>query len=1202
MSIKAYTSIAESYNINNYFDISDDNYNKIRFSIKDQILYITSYDTATGNWLPSTVVFDNVGSLQTQTTSLIDYQDLIFANNVRIQLDAELPANGSEILMFQKVNNYNYIKRTGLNYAIQDSAYLPTTNNDNRLVIYELDSNGKPRLTLSSVSTNDFASTFLTMANDQTITSKKTFNAGKLLLGGNGGNVTLNGSQTASSSTYTLEWPTAAPTGTLNVLTTSGSSPYSKYTWTSLSDYVLSSAFDQLSALSTTGSPSFANMTITSGGALNLNYMSAPASSDVLATINTNKQLTNSGTALSSLCTIGTAQTLTADKTFNYSSGKIKLSNYSTDNTTTNNLLIVNSSGYIVPCNKLYSDINSFSAATSYTFSAAQTFNSNTLLLNGGGAANVTLNAPSISSAYTWTLPSTNPTSGTTNVLMTSSTSSPYTLAWTDLASTYLTSATAASTYLTQTNAGTTYMKLSATQTNSGVNTWSGNNTFNQDKLLLPTLTSTASGTYVLTKNASTGAVEYAASVAWNNINLINSAQTITAVKTYDYTTAKIALTNTTNDTTTTNKVLVLNASNQIVPCDKTYANIGSGGGGGGSTVGTLSASTSNDTLVAINSSGTLTNSAVAYSSLSELNNTPVIPVYQFKFEQNLNSAGSTSYGGASSGTFTYNSSGKYGYCIQSTDGRLTSPFTAINSAAGNSITVSSWIKINATSNRLRLSLSNTTSAGAGLGTLYFGMYDDYVTTESGYKNAFWLGHVPNSTPAYHMFGLNTPDFTQSSSINKWWFFAFSWNSATLTLSIYISDGGGTNNYSTSKTYTSADVSFTNSLSALMRGINNIWLNYTTSGTFLDDFRMYDTALSNTTLESIAQSATDVVSTITPSLLFNTTSQTIYSNKTIDCSQGSLALTNTTNDTTSTNKILTLNTSTNKVTPCDKTYADVFKPQTVDIYDSGGVSYARLLITGGALSVQYYINGTISGSPYALTIPVILPAPVLAWNFNTNLSSSYSTSGTYTFTGGSGSITSGGKFGSCWQNPASASISTTPEMTPFTRASGYSFTFSCWFKYNASSGGGLIRLNIVNNNQARAWIILNDTQLIYLDNNADANAQSLFPRSTYNFPSFSSGTNYEAWTYFAFSWEDSTSTVSFVMYVNGTKYSGSQVISNSNAINYMRLCTRYNASVGAPTINTSGCTNNIRFDDFRIWSRALSDAEMVMIYNATTDA
>ena len=32
MSIKTYTSIAESYNISNYFDLYDESFNKIRFS------------------------------------------------------------------------------------------------------------------------------------------------------------------------------------------------------------------------------------------------------------------------------------------------------------------------------------------------------------------------------------------------------------------------------------------------------------------------------------------------------------------------------------------------------------------------------------------------------------------------------------------------------------------------------------------------------------------------------------------------------------------------------------------------------------------------------------------------------------------------------------------------------------------------------------------------------------------------------------------------------------------------------------------------------------------------------------------------------------------------------------------------------------------------------------------------------------------
>jgi hypothetical protein len=40
MSIKTYTSIAESYNINNYFDIADDNFNIDNIKIKIDISII----------------------------------------------------------------------------------------------------------------------------------------------------------------------------------------------------------------------------------------------------------------------------------------------------------------------------------------------------------------------------------------------------------------------------------------------------------------------------------------------------------------------------------------------------------------------------------------------------------------------------------------------------------------------------------------------------------------------------------------------------------------------------------------------------------------------------------------------------------------------------------------------------------------------------------------------------------------------------------------------------------------------------------------------------------------------------------------------------------------------------------------------------------------------------------------------------------
>ena len=74
------------------------------------------------------------------------------------------------------------------------------------------------------------------------------------------------------------------------------------------------------------------------------------------------------------------------------------------------------------------------------------------------------------------------------------------------------------------------------------------------------------------------------------------------------------------------------------------------------------------------------------------------------------------------------------------------------------------------------------------------------------------------------------------------------------------------------------------------------------------------------------------------------------------------------------------------------------------------------------------------------------------------------------------------------------------------------------------------------------------------------------------------------------------------MYVNGTKYSGSQVITNSNTITFIRRSTRYNpATSTSPIISMENSTNNVLFDDFRIWARALTESEMIMVYNSTTD-
>lgn len=65
-----------------------------------------------------------------------------------------------------------------------------------------------------------------------------TIDQGSLNLINNTGILTLNSSRTAGSSSYTIEFPTAAPSSANSVLTTSGSSPFSKLTWTDLNPYV----------------------------------------------------------------------------------------------------------------------------------------------------------------------------------------------------------------------------------------------------------------------------------------------------------------------------------------------------------------------------------------------------------------------------------------------------------------------------------------------------------------------------------------------------------------------------------------------------------------------------------------------------------------------------------------------------------------------------------------------------------------------------------------------------------------------------------------------------------------------------------------------------------------------------------------------------------------------------------------------------
>ena len=152
-----------------------------------------------------------------------------------------------------------------------------------------------------------------------------------------------------------------------------------------------------------------------------------------------------------------------------------------------------------------------------------------------------------------------------------------------------------------------------------------------------------------------------------------------------------------------------MNSSGKIVPCDKTYSTFTSSGAltnttntftatqtfnGSSNPIVvnnlTSSALVDDDLLLSLDSSGNLKKTGIKYNQISNLvSSVPKTPLYQFKFEQNLNSSGTASYTSpTTTGTFTYNASGKYGYSVQTTDGVITSPLTALNSSSGNSCTV----------------------------------------------------------------------------------------------------------------------------------------------------------------------------------------------------------------------------------------------------------------------------------------------------------------------------------------------------------------------------------------------------------------------------------------------------------------------------------------------------------------------------------
>jgi hypothetical protein len=110
------------------------------------------------------------------------------------------------------------------------------------------------------------------------------------------------------------------------------------------------------------------------------------------------------------------------------------------------------------------------------------------------------------------------------------------------------------------------YALLSQNQTISGINTFTNN-------LILSNLSNTSS-TETLLAIDSSGIVKNT-NINYNNITTPTNSQIFTTNnKTFDYSSSKLRLTNTSNDTTTTNNLLTLDSTGFIIPSNKTINSI----------------------------------------------------------------------------------------------------------------------------------------------------------------------------------------------------------------------------------------------------------------------------------------------------------------------------------------------------------------------------------------------------------------------------------------------------------------------------------------------------------------------------------------------------------------------------------------------------------------------------------------------------
>lgn len=284
-------------------------------------------------------------------------------------------------------------------------------------------------------------------------------------------------------------------------------------------------------------------------------------------------------------------------------------------------------------------------------------------------------------------------------------------------------------------------------------------------------------------------------------------------------------------------------------------------------------------------------------------------------------------------------------------------------------------------------------------------------------------------------------------------------------------------------------------------------------------------------------------------------------------------------------------------------------PNVLGLTNNGKDS--RIRKSGDDTFMEIYTSGQwqpmFKFSPLVPSLPAI-PYPTLAFNWNSNLNSTYPNT-SYSFPVDNLASVSGGKFGNCLSLFNYGSDSNIEQaLTPISSASGYEFSITYWFTYSGASSAGNNEFRVLlNSNSGDTMCVgrMSDT-LVYVQGSG-VPFISYFQQNTTFPPSSNSAYWSNKWSFYAMMF-DGVDKLEFTLYLHdGTKYTSSATIVTSgsmtkaNIVAAIQRCVRTTKATGGLQIMNYVSSDYGRIDHMQLFTTKLTTTQIDAIYAATTD-